>query len=148
ISITSIKDYVEWIKSKKTSSKKNFGFINSTFDTVITAEKHDESIKRFKRINKGFEDIDKNESSKIIDQEEFTIYQTIKSKIVNNARKNAIADLIKYHSLKLEKLTIDKMKNLYSSKKAEKSKPTEAGFVAFFTNLTILSNRLKMINQL
>jgi predicted ATPase len=148
ISITSIKDYVEWIKSKKTSSKKNFGFINSTFDTVITAEKHDESIKRFKRINKGFEDIDKNEISKIIDQEDFNIYKTIKSKILNNARKNAIDDLIKYHSLKLEKLTIDKMKNLYFSKKAEKSKPTEAGFVAFFANLSILSNRVKIINQL
>ncbi len=145
--ITPTSSYYKWKESEEHNKLRNFGFINATFNDIPDMSKYNQSKTSYNEIKQAYDLLSKQNLELYI-PDDLGIYEQIMNNILSGAKKVKIIAFANYHALELEKFTINKMKTLYTSKKASHTKPPGTGLIDLFKSHYDLSNRINVIINL
>lgn len=145
-SVESTSKYYQWILNRKSAGK--FGFFESSFNELINAENYINEHNRIKKSYESIESIFKIEIQNYLNNEDSRVLTNLLKKLLSSQRDRVILEFCKYNALKLEKFTIDKMKELYQIKKGNSSKPSSTGLLSLYANCKMVHDKASKISSL
>lgn len=144
--VTTTNKYYNWIYSELShKSNKNFGFEKSSFSDVVPDENvYIEQLNILKDLQKNFDNIYKYDLESYLGDEKY-IFDRLKHKIINITFNNYKNKFIERESIRLEKMTIEKMKSLFTAKQGKATKPMNTGFSEYVMKRIALKNSIENI---
>src|SRR5690554_3679555 len=144
--VTTTNKYYNWSYSELSQkSNKNFGFEKASFSDVVPDENvYIEQLNILKDLQKNFDNIYKYDLESYLGNEKY-IFDRLKHKIINITFNNYKNKFIERESIRLEKMTIEKMKSLFTAKQGKATKPMNTGFSEYVMKRIALKNSIENI---
>src|SRR5690554_4091711 len=144
--VTTTNKYYNWSYSELSQkSNKNFGFEKASFSDVVPDENvYIEQLNILKDLQKNFDNIYKYDLESYLGNEKY-IFDSLKHKIINITFNNYKNKFIERESIRLEKMTIEKMKSLFTAKQGKATKPMNTGFSEYVMKRIALKKSIENI---
>lgn len=152
-SITSISKYKEWAKTKDINKfSSQFGFKDAVFTENILETSYTKILEDYEKLIDISSDFDSMHNNNLyLDIEKKELFITLFNEILQNAKNSLKNEWCKLQGLKLEKFTIEKMKNLCQTKSGVNQLPSSTGLLDTYSKCLCLyndtSNVKKMLNK-
>lgn len=147
--ITPTSKYFDWANNKsKSKLSEIFGFRNMTFGEDLSSERYDviaNDVLVIEDITKKIETMDNGDY--YLSKEEKSIFKSMLVKMLATAKSKKKNEWIRIEALKLEKFTIQKMKELCTNKTGTVTLPISTGILDLFNNCISLKNEITKIHN-